>query len=290
MLITGCGDVGLRLLRQLVALPAGVRVIASARRTEQLDEIRALGGLPIRVDLDNGRSLGRLASFATRVVHLAPPPGNGTGDPRTRRLIAALSMGSQRQSPRRWAYVSTTGVYGNCDGAIINENRPCHPDSERARRRVAAETLLRAASRRATARTSLLRAPGIYAAERLPLDRLRGGLPALRPDEDVWTNHIHADDLAHACWLALVRGLPGRAINVVDDSSLRMGEYFDQVADALGFPRPPRLARSELARQVSPMMLSFMSESRRIENVRMRKELRLRLRFPTVSHQLALLK
>lgn len=289
MLITGCGDVGLRLLRQLVSKPAGIRVIASARRAEQLAEIRRLGGLPIRADLDERRSLRRLAAFGTHVVHLAPPPASGSGDPRTRRLIAALSRSPKPRGRRRWAYVSTTGVYGDCAGARIDETRPCRPDSERARRRVIAESMLRAANRRATARAVTLRAPGIYAAERLPLERLRSGAPALSPAEDVWTNHIHAEDLARACWLALARGRPGRAINVVDQSELRMGEYFDQVADAFGLPRPPRLARAELAGRLSPMMLSFMSESRRIGNLRMRKELRLRLAFPTVASQLALL-
>ncbi len=289
MLITGCGDVGLRLLRQLVSKPAGIRVIASARRVEQLAEIRRLGGVPIRADLDERRSLRRLAAFGTHVVHLAPPPASGSGDPRTRRLIAALSRSPKPRGWRRWAYVSTTGVYGDCAGARIDETRPCRPDSERARRRVCAETMLRAANRRATARAVTLRAPGIYAAERLPLERLRSGAPALSPAEDVWTNHIHAEDLARACWLALARGRPGRAINVVDQSELRMGEYFDLVADAFGLPRPPRLARAELAGRLSPMMLSFMSESRRIGNLRMRKELRLRLAFPTVASQLALL-
>jgi nucleoside-diphosphate-sugar epimerase len=289
VLITGCGDVGLRLLRQLVSKPAGIRVIASARRAEQLAEIRRLGGVPIRADLDERRSLRRLAAFGTHVVHLAPPPAGGSGDPRTRRLIAALSRGPKPRGRRRWAYVSTTGVYGDCAGAQIDETRPCRPDSERARRRVIAESMLRAVSRRTTARTAILRAPGIYAADRLPLERLRSGMPALSPAEDVWTNHIHAEDLARACWLALARGRPGRAINVVDQSELRMGDYFDQVADAFGLPRPPRLPRAELARQVSPMMLSFMSESRQIGNLRMRKELRLRLAFPTVASQLALL-
>ena len=106
----------------------------------------------------------------------------------------------------------------------------------------------------------------------------------------MFTNHIHADDLARAVWLAVFRGRPNRVLNIVDDAELKMGEYFDQVADATGLPRPPRMPRVELARTVSPMLYSFMSESRRIENTRMKRELRLRLRYPTTAHFLRTIK
>jgi len=289
VLITGCGDVGLRLIRQIREAGKPFRIIATARRPDQLASIRAAGGRALDVDLDQHRSLKRLACFGRRVIHLAPPPANGRfDDPRSRRLIAHLTR-SNSPPARDWVYVSTTGVYGDCSGAWIDETQPVRAQSDRARRRVAAEGLFRQASQHGLACTTILRAPGIYAADRLPIDRLRAGTPALRPEEDVWTNHIHAEDLAQACWLALWRGQPGRAFNVVDRSALRMGEYFDQVADAFGLARPPRLARSELSQRVSPMMLSFMQESRRLSNQRMLSELRIRFRFPTVADQLLLL-
>jgi nucleoside-diphosphate-sugar epimerase len=289
VLVTGCGDVGLRLIRQLRARSGSVRVIATARRSEQIDAIRAAGGVPIRVDLEDRVSLRRLKAFSKKAVHLAPPPSSGPDDPRSRRIIAALSSGVLPAFGRRWAYVSTTGVYGDCAGGWIDETQPSRARTERALRRVAAERRFRRASRHGVASVAMLRAPGIYADDRLPVDRLLAGMPALIPAEDVWTNHIHAEDLAHCCWLALFRGRPGRTYNTVDESQQKMGEYFDQVADALGLARPPRLPRAELARQVSPMMLSFMNESRRIGNRRLREELRVRLRFPTVKSQLALL-
>ena len=136
-------------------------------------------------------------------------------------------------------------------------------------------------------RVSILRAPGIYAADRLPLERLERGLPALVDRDDVHTNHIHADDLAAACRFALRRGRPNRVYNAVDDSDLKMAAYFDRVADAFGLSRPPRITRAEAATRLSPVQLSFMSESRRIGNRRMKDELQLSLAYPTVDAGIA---
>jgi nucleoside-diphosphate-sugar epimerase len=179
-------------------------------------------------------------------------------------------------------YVSTSGVYGDCGGALVGETRPVAPQSARARRRVDAEQVLRSWARGAHGRLAILRVPGIYAADRLPLRRLEQGTPALAPQDDVYTNHIHADDLAHSVALALFRALPGRVYNAADDTRMKMGEYFDAVADAFGMARAPRLPRVQLQEEVSPMLLSFMAESRRLENLRLKRELGVRLRWPTV--------
>lgn len=179
--------------------------------------------------------------------------------------------------------MSTTGVYGDCAGARIDETRRLQPTSERSQRRVDAERQLRAWGARCGVTVSILRAPGIYAADRLPLARLEKGLPALVDREDVYSNHIHADDLAAACIAAMLRGAPNRAYNVVDDSVLRMGEYFDRVADAFALPRPPRLPFAALATALTPMQLSFLRESRRIGNRRLKNELKLGLAYPTVD-------
>lgn len=278
ILIVGSGDVARRALPWLLAR---FRVFALVRRAEQAAELRAAGAVPIVADLDDRRSLRRLAGLADAVLHFAPPPASGEVDARTRRLLAAL--GSARSLAQRLVYISTTGVYGDCRGAWVDETRPCRAQTARARRRVDAERRLRAFARRNRVRLALLRAPGIYAGDRLPLERLRRGDPVLSADEDVHTNHIHAEDLAHAACLALFRARGGRAFNVVDDTGLRMGDYFDLVADACGLPRPPRLGREELGRRLSALTLSFMSESRRLGNSRLKRELRMRLRYPTVS-------
>lgn len=272
----GCGDV---VRRALPALTRRWRVFALVRTTDPT--LRAAGVVQLRGDLDHRASLHRLGGLAHAVLHSAPPPGEGTGDPRTARLLATLA--TRGSLPRSLAYISTTGVYGNCSGAAVSESRPRVAGTARARRRVAAENLLRRFGRRHPVRVSLLRAPGIYAADRLPLDRLRRGDPVLHPDEDVYTNHIHAADLARACVVALEHGRANRSYNICDDSALPMGAWFDKLADAFSLPRPPRATRAEIATRLSPMMLSFMGESRRLDNTRMKRELKLQLHYPTVD-------
>ncbi|MDB5775538.1 MAG: NAD-dependent dehydratase [Herbaspirillum sp.] len=274
VLIVGCGDVGLRMLPLLRDRFRVFAVTGSAGRCEAL---RDAGAIPIVADLDRPASLARLARLARIVVHLAPPQAEGPTDRRSRNLAAILPDRSTL------VYISTTGVYGDCGGAEFDETRPPAPRNARAARRVDAEQVLRAWARRAGGRLAILRAPGIYAAERLPLERLRNGTPALAASEDVFTNHIHADDLARLAVAAIFRARPLRVYHASDDTELTMGAYFDAVADAFALPRPPRLPRAELQRQVSPMMLSFMSESRRLRNTRIKTELGLRLRYSDVQ-------
>jgi nucleoside-diphosphate-sugar epimerase len=177
-------------------------------------------------------------------------------------------------------------VYGDCGGALVDETRPVAPKNARALRRVDAELALRRWTRRGRGSASILRVPGIYAHDRLPLKRLQEGTPALRDEDDVYTNHVHADDLARIVALALFRALPGRVYHASDDTRMKMGEYFDAVADAFKLPRPPRLPWSELKAAVTPATLSFMSESRRLDNGRIKRELGVRLRYPTVEDAL----
>ena len=278
LLLVGCGDVGMRLLPLLVAR---FRVFAVTRDAERAVALRAAGAVPVVADLDRPATLARLRGLAHYVVHLAPPRPEGARDVRTRNLSAILPEGAHV------VYVSTSGVYGDCGGALIDETRRLAPKNARAGRRVDAERVLRGWARRARGRLAILRVPGIYAADRLPLQRLRDGTPALRAEDDVYTNHVQADDLAQAIALALFRALPGRVYHAADDTRMKMGEYFDAVADAYGLPRPPRLARAALREVVSPVLLSFMSESRQLDNTRLRRELGVRLRYPDVHHALA---
>ena len=216
------------------------------------------------------------------LLHLAPPPLQGATDPRTRHLLNALAL---RGRARRIVYASTSGVYGDCGGDRFDETRAVHPTTDRARRRVDAEAQLRWYGRAHGARVAILRIPGIYATDREgghPRERLLRGTAVLRAEDDVHTNHIHADDLARACVAALTRALPLRVVHASDDTDLKMGDYFDLAADLCGLPRPPRITRSEAAERLSPMLMSFMSESRRLDNHRLKRELRLRLRYPTV--------
>ncbi|MDP3083893.1 MAG: SDR family NAD(P)-dependent oxidoreductase, partial [Rubrivivax sp.] len=180
---------------------------------------------------------------------------------------------------------STSGVYGDCGGAAFDETRALRPATPRARRRADAEAQLRWYGRRSGVCVSILRVPGIYAADRPgghPRDRLLRGSPVLTVDDDVFTNHIHADDLARACAAALLRGAPQRVYHASDDTELRMGDYFDLAADLCGLPRPPRISRQTAEQTLAPLQLSFMGESRRLANNRLKDELRLRLRYPSV--------
>ena len=278
LLILGCGDVGMRLLP---LLRDRYRVFAVTSQAERCAELRAAGAMPIVADLDDPRALRRLSGLASRIVHLAPPQSEGAADRRTRNLVPLLPPNATM------VYVSTTGVYGDCSGELVCESRAVNPQNARAKRRTDAERVLRAWARRSGSRLAILRVPGIYAAERLPLERLRKGTPALAPQDDVYTNHIHADDLARVIVAALYRGEPLRVYHAADDTRMKMGEYFDAVADAIGLPRPPRLPRAELQKAVSPMLLSFMSESRVLSNQRLKRELRCRLRYPHVESLLA---
>lgn len=247
--------------------------------------MRARGVTPIVADLDNGRTLSRLAGLGNAVLHSAPPQSDGARDLRTRRLAAAISRG--RLPPRRLVYISTSGIYGDCEGAWVDEARPARPATARARRRADAEQVLRRLGRSLGVGVSVLRAPGIYASDRLPLERLRRRDPVLAPGEDVYTSHIHADDLARIVALTLFRGRPGRAYNAADDSVLKMGDYFDLIADSFGLPRPPRVSRRQAGERLGAASLSFMSESRRLSNRRMKQELGVRLRYPDVARGIA---
>ncbi|MGH8705905.1 MAG: NAD-dependent epimerase/dehydratase family protein, partial [Burkholderiales bacterium] len=211
--------------------------------------------------------------------HCAPPPACGESDPRTGNLLAALEA---RILPARIVYVSTSGVYGDCGGALVDESRAVQPQSARARRRVHAEQqLARWCGARGIA-LSVLRVPGIYAADRLPLERLRAGTPALRGADDVYTSHVHADDLALICLRALAQDAAAGAYNACDDTRMKMGDWLDLVADRAGLARPPRVARADAPASVAPALLSFMSESRQLDNSKLKRVLGVRLAYPTV--------
>src|SRR5512143_2913180 len=218
VLLIGCGDVA---LRTADLLRSKARLYGLARRRDDIPRLRAHGVIPILGALDRLSTLDRLRTAPFAVLHFAPPPSEGRDDPRTQRLIAALARA--RSIPQRFVYVSTSGVYGDCAGARIDESRPRRAQTPRARRRVAAEDRLRAWAKRHGVALAILRVPGIYSETRLPVDRIRHGSPVLSPDADVYTNHIHAGDLARAAIAAAFRAKPNRAYNISDDSEMKMG-------------------------------------------------------------------
>jgi nucleoside-diphosphate-sugar epimerase len=278
ILIIGCGDIGLRVAKQL---SRSHRIFALTSQQSRFQELREVGAIPVLGNLDHPESLWRLSGLAQTVIHLAPPQNGGNRDCRTRNLLRILAQGSN--AVRRLIYISTTGVYGDHSGAKVSEVTPVSPQSERAKRRVDAERILRLWAPAHGVVLTILRVPGIYAADRLPIERLQAQTPALLPEEDAYSNHIHSDDLARLVCAAVYHGKPQRIINACDGGETKMGDYFDEVADAFGLERPVRLPGSELQKIVSPMLWSFMRESRRVTNQRL-PELKTPLRYPSVGH------
>ena len=279
--VIGSGDIGQRIAR--------ARTISQDRGPRLLQVSRRLGW-----DLDRSITRKRLSRWATHSIVLVPPTEQGSRDLRSRQLTAAwrAARTHHRSNQKTVAkkhpgvYISTTGVYGDHQGAVVVETSPCLTKQPRSLRRLDAERQWRALG------FHVLRVPGISGPERLPIERLRAGMPALQPADDVYTNHIDADDLADICWRALWRGKPGRITNAVMPDHLKMGDYFEQVARHVGLPVPSRISRSELQDwvkqgRVSPMMMSFMQDSRQVQSHRLETELGVRLKRPTVSAILA---
>ena len=295
LLIVGCGDVGQRIAG---LLGSRWRVLGTARSATTANELRRLGIQPVNADLDHRRTLARAAGLAHWMLYLAPPPNAGAADPRLKNWLVAHGTAQAKRSggskpPARLTYMSTTGVYGDRAGGWVSETTPVQPTTPRAKRRVDAEQQIRKAikpgqprgrlKRRPSLQATILRVPGIYAAERLPEERLRNRLPVADGDGDGYTNHIHADDLARLTVLSLMRMRSGRVFNTVDQSNLTTGQWLDLVAKTLGLPTPPRVPKAELPQYLTPMMLSFLSESRRIDGRRALRELRAQLRWPVVE-------
>jgi nucleoside-diphosphate-sugar epimerase len=266
LLIAGFGDIARRAASRL------------ERRFQVVPVSRANG-----FDLDRPGSLALVPAQA--LLHCAPPPDQGAADTRTVNLLAALEKG--RILPARIVYVSTSGVYGDCAGVRVDESRPTAPQTDRARKRLHAETQLTAWAGERGIVLVVLRVPGIYAVGRLPLERLRARTPVLRSEDDVYTSHIHADDLAAIVCRALDEEAPAGVCNAADDTEMKMGDWFDLVADSHALPRPPRIPKALAAERIPAALLSFMQESRRLDNTRLKSVLGIRLRYPTVHEGLS---
>ena len=276
ILIIGCGDIAMRvapLLRQQY------RLLGLIRSKSKLENLHRNNITPIFGNLDHRSDLNRIGGIADVIFHFAPPTNSGSVDLRTRNLLMALSC---HRLPTRLIYISTSGVYGNHHGAQVSESSNLYAESLRSLRRLDAESQIRQWATRNAINANILRVPGIYSFDRLPIERLRAESPAIVDEEDSYCNHIHADDLARIVVSTLRFGKTNRAYNTNDDSELKLGEYFDLVADKLNLPRPPRFSRDIVKQTVSSAQWSFMQDSRRLTNARIKKEMRLRLKFPTL--------
>ena len=277
VVIFGCGDIGTQLAHRLAE--QGDEVLGVVSSQARVDELQAQGIAAVAMDLD-----AQALSFTTSSFHadvwywFVPPPRQGTTDTRTRAFLAA-----QPDLPARCVVISTTGVYGDRQGAWIDEQAEPAPRVDRARRRLDAERCWQAA-----AGTSLmiLRVAGIYGSGKWPLARLERGEPVLARAESPFSNRIHRDDLVRICELALTSAATG-VYNVVDDEPGTMSDYFIRVAQHFGLPVPQEISREEAERVLGEGIRSYLGESRRIRNDRLKAALGISLRYPTLAEGLA---
>ena len=281
MLIVGCGDVGRKLAAR--ARQQKYAVYCLVRRTNSAASLLENGLNAAAVDLDLAAPRLTGEWDQEQVYYLAPPPSQGTMDPRMTRFLAALPT----DKPHRIVYISTTGVYGDCAGEWVDESRPANPQVDRARRRYDAEQQLRHWHDTGNGTLVVLRVAGIYGPGKLPLDRLRSNTPMIGAEAAPWTNRIHIDDLVSVCEAAMARGADGAVYNVSDGHPGNMRDYFDRVADLYQLPRAPLIGADEARSSLSPGMLSYLAESRRLDNSRMLDELGVTLRYPDLASGLA---
>jgi nucleoside-diphosphate-sugar epimerase len=279
VLIVGCGDIGRRIATQLGNVPMQGLV----RTEENALKNQALGIQPLIADLDLGQGLEQVSVEGKTIFYLAPPPAKGSEDLRMARFIECVGD----ETPARLVYISTTGVYGNCEGNWVDESWPENPVADRAIRRWDAEQRLLAWAEEKGFALMRLRVGGIYATDRLPEARIRKGLTVICPEQAPWSNRIHADDLATVCIAAAEKGLAGALYNAVDGHPTTMTDYFYRAADYLGLPRPSCATLDEADEKLTPAMLSFVRESRRLDNSRMLQELGVTLKYPSLEEGLS---
>lgn len=285
VLIAGCGDMGQHVARHYLA--QGISVQGLARSETGAERLRAEGITPVFGDLADSATLRDLPTAQAVIFYFAPPPPQGERDPLIENFLAAIDPARR---PAKLVLISTTAVYGDCQGAWITEEQAVQPQTARGRRRLDAEKSLRRWGGKTGVPFVILRVGGIYGPGRLPVARLEKGLPILAPAESPYTNRIHQDDLAQVCVAAAQRGAAGEVYNVADGHPGTMSQYFIDVAEALGLPPPPIVSRAEAEKVMSAGMLSYLRESRRLDNRKMREELAVELRYPDLAAGLAALK
>lgn len=276
-LVVGCGYVGRRLVARL---RSRFDITAIVRTPGSLASLEKDGISTMLLDLDRVRTTIRLPERLDQEVifYLVPPPSAGESDLRLDRFLQLATV-----PPRTFVYLSTTGVYGDANGERVDESTPIKPQTDRARRRVSAEEMTRVWCNERHVRRVVLRVPGIYGPDRLPVERLRRREPMVSKEDAGISNRIHVDDLVEAC-IRCVTNPEARGIyNVTDGNSCSSTEFAEKVAALTGLPPPPQVSMEEAQLTFSPERLSFVNESRRVSNERMLKHLGVRLRFSDIE-------
>jgi len=276
--IAGCGYIGERLAR--IFHEQGCHVSCVVRSPERREKLSQAGYDTVAVSLDDASSIPRLPVAGNTAYYLVPPPGGGTRDTRAANFIEALSCGER---PSKIIYMSATSVYSEVSGGVVTEDSPTHPASAMGKRRLDAEATFRRYGGLNGVPVVILRVSGIYGPGRLPLMQISQGQPLLREDESGPSNRIHADDLAMVCVAAAEKGVHGDIFNVSDGQPTSMTHYFNACADALGLPRQPQVTLEEAGRVMSPLMLSYVRETRIVDNLKMMELLGTGLRYEVLA-------
>ena len=277
--IIGCGNIGKRVAR--LFLEKYIHVTTTVNSLESLRQCDELGLESSRLNLDQPFQTTEM-DIRSRLLYSIPPPRSGIRDSR----LAAFLEQLDASRVDKFVLISTTGVYGDCAGEWVNEDTAIKPKAGRAKRRSDAEQQLKAWAKINQVDYLILRVPGIYSLDRLPLKRLRAGTPMVRREESPWTNRIHADDLASACYAALICDVSNEIINIADDEPGTMTDYFNAVADHAGLPRPPQISLKAAQQSLSAGMLSYLAESRRIDNRKMKDRLKIKLKYACLADTL----
>ncbi|HEY5673565.1 MAG TPA: SDR family oxidoreductase [Malonomonas sp.] len=276
--IIGCGDIGRRVGNHMIK--QGRQVLALSRTQENAEKLQAEGFATLLGDLDYQEDTPEIALHCSQVFYLVAPQGGGKSDYRMLNFCRCLNT---QNKPQKLVYISTSGVYGDCGGAVVTEETPINPMTARAQRRASAESQLREQAVKLGFELVILRVTGIYGPGRLPVARVMQGHPVLKPEEASFTNRIHSLDLVQVCLAAMARGEDGDIYNVCDGQESTMTEYFTAVADLHNLPRPKQISMAEAEREMNPLMLSYLKESRRMSNRKLIEKLGIELRYPTLA-------
>ncbi len=278
VLIIGCGDVGVRVAR--LVRESGGKVAGLVRNNESAERLRTFGIEPLTGNLDDAASLTDLPTAGKLIFYFAAPPGGGPFDSRMRNFCKSVESS---RLPAKIVYISTSGVYGDCGGEWVTEETPINPQTSRAQRRADAEATLHEWGQEHDVPVVILRVTGIYGPGRLPLARIHQGHPVLCEEESPPTNRIHADDLAAVCVRAAEKAIAGDIFNISDGQPGTMTQFFNAVSDLLDLPRLPQVDMTEANQVMNPMMLSYLTETRRMDNRKMVEQLGVALMYPDLE-------
>jgi len=277
--IAGCGYIGRRVAS--LADASGYGTTCMVRSQEHGEELKRLGFRTIVTALDDPEQIPAMEMSGNGVLlYCVPPPGGGLFDLRARNFCARLA---HTAPPAKIIYLSATSVYSEVNGGVVTEESPALPASSMGKRRLDAESVFQEFGAAHGAAVVILRVSGIYGPGRLPLMQISQGQPLLREEESGPSNRIHADDLAQICLAAAEKGINGDIFNISDGHPCSMTSYFNAAADALGMPRQPQISLEEARNSMSPLMFSYVKESRIVDNSRMLEKLSVSLRFPTLA-------